>query len=562
MRNYSYIFRCTVILYLLFYCINTSVGQSTWDGGAGTNNWADAANWNNDELPAPSNSVIIIGHDIEIPDNHIVAVKNIEMCCGAKLDIGLNSIVTAEYISLQSQNTVLTNNGILNTTGGYAFGVSVGGFTNLINNGILSIYNSGSDGGIRLFGSQVTNNATINITTTTSEGDGIHIINFVGNVSVVTNHGDINITGTHGDGISGNGIFHNYGTVDITNVLFWRDLLIDGEAGLDFHNYANAMFKGDGPMDPTAFHWDGGTTTMEDENNEPGLLEYYCLSNCDGEDFTNSILNFHINGTSGPGQADGFDQVKLNKTATLGGTFNIIFDSQYIPMAGDTFVIMTYLAKNGDTPIINLPPLTSGLAWNTSIGANEIVLSVSSFLPVEMISFEAKNMEEYIELNWSTGSETNNRGFFVEKSSDGLYWEYLGFVEGNGNRHFISNYVYKDHSPHNGKNYYRLIQSDYDGRQEKSSTVSVNFKSGNWEDEINLYPNPIRKGDYLNVSFLGNNIDFDKISIYNQIGQLIYYQEEISKDIQINTSDFARGTHIMMMESRGVLVQKRFMVFE
>ena len=38
-----------------------SYAQKTWDGGAGTSNWGDASNWNNNTLPTSSESVTLIG---------------------------------------------------------------------------------------------------------------------------------------------------------------------------------------------------------------------------------------------------------------------------------------------------------------------------------------------------------------------------------------------------------------------------------------------------------------------------------------------------------------------
>ena len=553
------------ILFPLFILLNycqLHAQTKTWDGGAGTNKWMDAANWNDDQLPQPTNDVLLMAADVELDGMNDVDVQKIDMCCAATLTIGADASLTGDYVGMQHAGTSITNHGTLTANGSYNFGISLGGYSELTNYGTLNTYNTGPDGGIKLFGATATNNGTVFINGSTGNGDGIHLINFSGVVSTFTNYGLVTITNTMGDGISGGGVYHNHGTTDITNVTYWNDLLLDGEDGLAFENYSGALFRGDGQVDPTTFNWNGGEMTSDDANNSIGIVEFYCLGNCNGENFTDANLVFNIDGTAGPGVAEGHDQVQVNKNAELGGNIEVILGSGFIPEIGDAFTIITYATKTGGDPIFDFPILPADRQWNYSVGLEEVEISVSALLPVEMISFKAENMEDYIELNWSTGSEINNRGFFVEKSSDGLNWEYLGFVEGNGNRHSISNYVYEDYSPHKGKNYYRLIQSDYDGRQEKSNTVSVNFKSGNLEEEVNLYPNPIKKGNYLNVSFFGNDIDFDKISIYNQAGLLIYYQEKINEDIQINTSDFARGTHTMMIESGGVMVQKRFMVFE
>ncbi len=48
---------CIIFIALLFFTIS-SIAQ-TWDGGAGTQNWGDAANWNPDALPTAASNVTI-----------------------------------------------------------------------------------------------------------------------------------------------------------------------------------------------------------------------------------------------------------------------------------------------------------------------------------------------------------------------------------------------------------------------------------------------------------------------------------------------------------------------
>jgi hypothetical protein len=49
-----------------------------------------------------------------------------------------------------------------------------------------------------------------------------------------------------------------------------------------------------------------------------------------------------------------------------------------------------------------------------------LILSVYDFVPVELVSFTASASSDKVTLNWSTASETNNRGFEVEREkSDG-----------------------------------------------------------------------------------------------------------------------------------------------
>lgn len=56
-------------------------------------------------------------------------------------------------------------------------------------------------------------------------------------------------------------------------------------------------------------------------------------------------------------------------------------------------------------------------------------------IPVELNSFTANVNDNAVNLNWSTATETNNKGFEVQRSEVGgqnSEWEDIGFVEGKG----------------------------------------------------------------------------------------------------------------------------------
>lgn len=560
MRNCSHSrqFGLSILFFLAF--IFNATSQVTWDGGAGTNQWTDADNWSTNQVPQPSENILLVGVDVVLGSNSTYDIGNIQMCCSSTLTIESGSSLTGDYLSIQHAGSSVTNHGDLIINGEFSYGISLGGYTELFNHGNINTYNTGADGAFRLFGATATNNGTITIDGSTGNGDGIHTFNFSGVTSVFTNNGMVIIKNTNGDGISGGGIYHNYGTTDITNVTHWNDLLLDGEDGLGFENYNGALFKGDGQVDPTTMNWNGGEMTTDDGNNTPGIVEFYCLANCTGEDFTNANLIFNIDGTSGAGVANGHDQIQINQNALLGGNIEIILDGAYIPEIGDAFVLMTYNSKTGDDPMFDFPPLPADRQWEYNVGSTELEVSVSALLPVELISFNAKEEDEVIFLNWETASEFENRGFFIEKSEDGINWELLDFIEGHGTSHDFNSYEYEDLDPYEGKNYYRLIQSDFDGTQNKSKTVSVNFSSQYNSDEILIFPNPVLKGNYLHVNFFKKDFLFKKVSIVSESGQTIFHQEDISENMEINVSEFSQGMYFLILENNNDRILKRFIV--
>ncbi len=127
---------------------------------------------------------------------------------------------------------------------------------------------------------------------------------------------------------------------------------------------------------------------------------------------------------------------------------------------------------------------------------NPPYISVTYPIPVELISFRADVIAGNVVLNWSTATETNNRGFDVERQVSGKQyvvsslWEKIGFVEGNGTSTSAHSYSYTDKNVSEDKYSYRLKQIDFDGTFKYSNVVEVKL---NHPLEFSLeqnYPNP------------------------------------------------------------------------
>lgn len=107
-------------------------------------------------------------------------------------------------------------------------------------------------------------------------------------------------------------------------------------------------------------------------------------------------------------------------------------------------------------------------------------------LPVGLESFVVKKDRMHSQLNWSTSTESNNRGFEVQRSANGTTWTTIGFVAGAGTTNDRNVYTYTDLSPVKGVNYYRLNQVDYDNKSKISEVRTLTFAS----DKALVYPVP------------------------------------------------------------------------
>ncbi|NOQ74758.1 MAG: hypothetical protein GQ574_22280 [Crocinitomix sp.] len=109
------------------------------------------------------------------------------------------------------------------------------------------------------------------------------------------------------------------------------------------------------------------------------------------------------------------------------------------------------------------------LTWDLTAGASFDCL----LLPIDLILFEAKQVGHSNLIEWRTVSELNNSHYTLETSIDGVNWEFEADIAGAGNSTGKIGYEYTDYSVENEITYYRLSQTDFDGKKNRLGTVSV-----------------------------------------------------------------------------------------
>lgn len=111
-------------------------------------------------------------------------------------------------------------------------------------------------------------------------------------------------------------------------------------------------------------------------------------------------------------------------------------------------------------------------------------------LPVELLAFRAVRRQDLVVLQWSTETERRNRGFTIQRATDGQQFEDIGFVTGKGDSDLRSDYSFDDiTAPAAKRLYYRLRQEDTDGTTTYSAIVTV---AGQGISGAILLPNPVR----------------------------------------------------------------------
>ncbi len=113
--------------------------------------------------------------------------------------------------------------------------------------------------------------------------------------------------------------------------------------------------------------------------------------------------------------------------------------------------------------------------------------SISAVLPVQFSSFTVSSRNCETDLKWSTATELNNAFFTVERSTDGVNFSSLTQVTGAGNSSTVRTYAFTDKDPVPGNNFYRVRQTDFDGRSKTTPIQRIQTDCGN-EAAIKVYP--------------------------------------------------------------------------
>ena len=106
----------------------------------------------------------------------------------------------------------------------------------------------------------------------------------------------------------------------------------------------------------------------------------------------------------------GFDWLSVSGTLTLGGNLDITLLGGFAPQLGHSFDLFDAASTTGTFSLLNLPSLTAGLGWNTSLLATTGVISVSSVGPV-VAAWNATGGGSWsasLAGNWSVGVPNGN----------------------------------------------------------------------------------------------------------------------------------------------------------
>lgn len=169
-------------------------------------------------------------------------------------------------------------------------------------------------------------------------------------------------------------------------------------------------------------------------------------------------------------------------------------------------------------------------------------------LPIELVSFDAKNNNNEVELNWITATEKNNNFFSVERSEDAVGFEEILNVKGAGNSNKYKSYTAFDKAPLKSTvSYYRLKQTDFDGKFTYSHIVALN-NTNQKEYDFKIIPNPSETGIFTLTGNIGSD-EVTEIEVFDITGRRVSEIQTRENLTVLNLSQFGKGLYFVKIKS-------------
>jgi len=193
-----------------------------------------------------------------------------------------------------------------------------------------------------------------------------------------------------------------------------------------------------------------------------------------------------------------------------------------------------------------------------TIGSKDYLVSP---LPIELLSFNAIQNKDVVNIFWETASETNNDYYTVERSKDGIVFEPVSITKGSSKSLQNLEYAETDFNPLSGISYYRLKQTDLNGEFTYSKIVAVNYHFG--DIGMDVYPNP-NSGDFK-ISLTGIENKEVLVVVRDISGKECFSKIILTQDkdqiIAVDLSGTLKpGTYIVISSSFNKLYSKKIIV--
>ncbi len=255
------------------------------------------------------------------------------------------------------------------------------------------------------------------------------------------------------------------------------------------------------------------------------------------------IRNWFVQNTGPVGRVNlGFDFSGLTTTGIVGTTtdFRLMVNSAGDPtFAGGTTTFYTPSSFTG--PVANFTAVT--------LSAGNVFAIISSAsagtpLPVDFISFTAQPNGGNVDLNWVVGDNQEASSYEVDRSSDGANFTKIAVLPNNADQ---TNYSFVDANAGGGTHYYRVLETDQDGKSIYSKVVSATIAAGDFSVAVLNNPAVGKTDAQLQINAVSPGVAY--IELWSVGGSRISLQQQAigtgTTTISVPMSNLAPGSYVV-----------------
>ncbi|MGZ3865025.1 MAG: T9SS type A sorting domain-containing protein [Bacteroidia bacterium] len=223
----------------------------------------------------------------------------------------------------------------------------------------------------------------------------------------------------------------------------------------------------------------------------------------------------------------------VDGSMTFSGSLNMSTSGSMVVMGDASFGGSATVSGTGNIDVAGTATSSgSSTVFGWSGGScTDCVFSTSNPTPITLLSFTAVLNKNQVEIKWTSATELNNKYYSLERSSDGRNFKEIQRINSkatNGNSLVNISYETIDEKPVNGISYYRLRQTDYNGKNEAFKAVSV--LNGPPKDIIfSVSPNP-NNGEFT-ANFTGVDKDHEiQLLLHDELGRIVYSNTFVTEE--------------------------------
>ena len=181
------------------------------------------------------------------------------------------------------------------------------------------------------------------------------------------------------------------------------------------------------------------------------------------------------------------------------------------------------------------------------VAYNDNTVDVTHPLPATLASFQAKAVQNDVNISWKTLTEENTDHFVIESSIDGTSFSPMKIIKAAGNSTDPRQYSCTHQNVAAGKTYYRLKTVDKNGHFEYSDMIVVTIDAAS-NPSFEIYPNPATEKIIIRQQSPARN---EVYQVRNMAGVLMLQKSLAAGSSQnsIDVSALPKGTYLLVRSS-------------